>query len=65
MEDVITQQMEELMSDETDHAIALDVLRLLLGRKGFEWWWDEIGVEMQDEIFDEMMDVIKVHLDEL
>lgn len=33
---------------------AKQVIKLLSGRKGFDWWWDDIQEEDQKEILDEL-----------
>jgi hypothetical protein len=33
---------------------ALGVIAVFCGRKGFSFWWDTIGQESRDEIFEEL-----------
>ena len=35
--------------------IALDIIGILEGRKGFNWWWHDIGIENNEEIIQEIV----------
>lgn len=38
---------------------AWKVIRLFEDRRGFEHWWDEIDEEIQDEIFDDLVKILR------
>lgn len=40
---------------DVDTRSAWSVLRVLSGRRGFDWWFDELEEELQDEIFEELV----------
>lgn len=35
-------------------ATGRDVIRVLDGRKGFDWWWDDLDGEIRDDIVAEL-----------
>lgn len=42
-----------------DTRAAWKILKVLLGRKGFDHWWHDIDEECQDEIFEEIKAKLK------
>src|SRR5262245_22827466 len=34
------------------------ILQFFDERKGFEWWWGDLGYEIQDEIFEELRKLV-------
>lgn len=49
------EQAQELARTEP----ALRVINFLSGRKGFDWWLEQLDADIQDEIFEELREVIK------
>lgn len=47
--------------------LVYNCLATLKGRKGFDWWWDELDEELQEEIkqelFKELYQYLEVNLD--
>ena len=42
--------------------IARAVLKELKGRKGFDWWWDELDEDIKEEIETELALTVKRYL---
>ena len=40
---------------------AWEILDMLSGRKGFDWWWEDIPSDVHDVIFDLMRDRVRLH----
>lgn len=38
------------------------IFGILLGRKGFEEWWESIGAQNQKEVVDEIVDQLRYNL---
>ena len=47
------------MSEATPTSIAARVFRNLYNRKGFDWWFDGIDLELQVEVWDEMVATVE------
>lgn len=43
--------------------IVTDVMNSLGDRKGFDWWWGDIDVEIKKEIRLELTEIVRGHLD--
>ena len=39
--------------------MAWQIYRVLAGRKGFDWWWNDIEDEDKNEIFDEFREIVR------
>jgi len=50
---------------DTAKAIVDDVFKDLRTRKGFNWWWDDIDEDIQDEIRSDLHDVVFRHLENM
>lgn len=45
-----------------DKAPAQKIITALLKRKGFDWWWQDIDEENQEEITQELAEIIDEHI---
>lgn len=50
------------MNSEVEKDIVLDILAILLDRKGFDWWWEDLEDELQQEIEQECILAVKERL---
>lgn len=40
-----------------------DILANLELRKGFDWWWDDVDADIQQEIREDLTAIVKAYLD--
>lgn len=38
---------------------AADIIVFFSGRKGFDWWWDDLDEDIQQEILDELDELLR------
>ena len=48
-----------MSTEDNAHQASDAVLRELEGRKGFDWWWDDLDGDIQAEIRDEVAERIR------
>lgn len=46
-----------------DKEPAQKIITALQKRKGFDWWWQGINNEFQDEILEEIAEIIDEHIE--
>lgn len=50
---------EVLQRLDTNGFLAYSIISTLKDRSGFDGWWDSIDEDIQDEIFDEIVEILK------
>lgn len=58
----MTEELKPLTKSEAADVVLKRIMSKLEGRKGFDWWWDKIDPETQEEIKTELVGVLTTAL---